>query len=264
MNFYSFHPGDYTLRTAHLEPLEDLAYRRLLDLYYLNESPLEGSPEELARIIRMRTSAAEVKAILDEFFSPSEAGWRHGHCDEVIAKYHAKAQQAATNGKAGGRPKKPKDNPAETNPVSAGLPEESGSKTNQEPETNNHNQEDPKPSACASAPAAGKSDRLEGFAQFWLIYPRKTAKQNAEKAWAKLRPDRSLQAQLLVALGKQAKSPDWTKDGGSFIPHAATWLNGKRWEDELEGPLLDKHKGFNGERDYKQGLEGNADGTFKF
>ena len=88
--------------------------------------------------------------------------------------------------------------------------------------------------ACASAPAAGKSDRLEGFAQFWLIYPRKTAKQNAEKAWAKLLPDRSLQAQLLVALGKQAKSPDWTKDGGSFIPHAATWLNGKRWEDEVE------------------------------
>lgn len=121
-----------------------------------------------------------------------------------------------------------------------------------------------KPSACASAPAAGKSDRLEGFAQFWLIYPRKTAKQNAEKAWAKLRPDRSLQAQLLVALGRQAKSADWTKDGGAFIPHAATWLNGRRWEDEVQGPLLDKHKGFNGERDYKQGLEGNADGTFKF
>ena len=30
-----------------------------------------------------------------------------------------------------------------------------------------------------------------------------------------------------------SKSHDWTKDGGQFIPHAATWLNGKRWEDEL-------------------------------
>ncbi|RPP48164.1 hypothetical protein IPC1156_32430, partial [Pseudomonas aeruginosa] len=37
MNFYPFHPGDYMLRTAHLEPLEDLAYRRLLDLYYVGE-----------------------------------------------------------------------------------------------------------------------------------------------------------------------------------------------------------------------------------
>lgn len=153
MNFYSFHPGDYTLRTAHLEPLEDLAYRRLLDLYYLNESTLDGSPEELARIIRMRSSAAEVKAILDEFFSPSEAGWQHSHCDEVIAKYHAKAKQAATNGKAGGRPKKPSDNPEETKPVISGLPEKSESKTNQEPETNNHNhnQEDQKPLSPPSA-----------------------------------------------------------------------------------------------------------------
>lgn len=121
-----------------------------------------------------------------------------------------------------------------------------------------------KPSACASAPTAGNGDRLEGFAQFWLIYPRKTAKQNAEKAWAKLRPDRSLQARVLVALAKQAKSPDWTKDGGSFIPHAATWLNGKRWEDELPAAVLGKHHGFNGERDYTEGLEGNGDGTYRF
>lgn len=264
MNFYSFHPGDYTLRTAHLEPLEDLAYRRLLDLYYLNEKPLVGTPDELARIIRMRQSAGEVKAVLDEFFSLSDAGWSHSHCDEVIAKYHAKAKQAATNGKAGGRPKKPSNNPEETNPVISGLLDESGSKTNQEPETNNHNQEDQKPSACASAPAASKPDPLDGFAQFWLAYPRKTARQGAEKAWAKLRPDRSLQARVLVALAKQAKSPDWTKDGGSFIPHAATWLNGKRWEDELPAALLGKHHGFNGERDYTEGLEGNGDGTYKF
>jgi hypothetical protein len=27
-------------------------------------------------------------------------------------------------------------------------------------------------------------------------------------------------------------SAEWTKDGGQFIPHPATWLNQKRWEDE--------------------------------
>ena len=37
MNYYPFHLGDYAARTAHLEPMEDLAYRRLLDLYYLGE-----------------------------------------------------------------------------------------------------------------------------------------------------------------------------------------------------------------------------------
>ena len=38
---------------------------------------------------------------------------------------------------------------------------------------------------------------------------------------------------LLEALEKQKKSAQWVKDGGVFIPHPATWLNGKRWEDEL-------------------------------
>ncbi|RNF93802.1 hypothetical protein EFK07_03350 [Pseudomonas putida] len=36
-----------------------------------------------------------------------------------------------------------------------------------------------------------------------------------------------------AALAAWSKSHDWTKDSGQFIPHAATWLNGKRWEDEL-------------------------------
>jgi uncharacterized protein YdaU (DUF1376 family) len=40
MNYYPFHVGDYAAHTAHLEPMEDLAYRRMLDAYYLRESPL--------------------------------------------------------------------------------------------------------------------------------------------------------------------------------------------------------------------------------
>ena len=35
MNYYPFHVGDYIAHTAHLHPLEDIAYRRMLDLYYM-------------------------------------------------------------------------------------------------------------------------------------------------------------------------------------------------------------------------------------
>ncbi|SER79508.1 Protein of unknown function [Azotobacter beijerinckii] len=91
MNFYPFHPGDYMLRTAHLDPLEDLAYRRLLDLYYVNENPIEGAAESIARVIRMRSNAAEVEAVLREFFIETTEGWRHNHCDEVIGQYQARA-----------------------------------------------------------------------------------------------------------------------------------------------------------------------------
>jgi len=43
MNYYPFHVGDYAAHTAHLEPMEDLAYRRMLDVYYLREEPLQPS-----------------------------------------------------------------------------------------------------------------------------------------------------------------------------------------------------------------------------
>ncbi|MCE1033159.1 Pyocin large subunit-like protein, partial [Pseudomonas asiatica] len=49
----------------------------------------------------------------------------------------------------------------------------------------------------------------------------------------KLKVDTSLFNRIGIALAAWTNSHDWTKDGGQFIPHAATWLNGKRWEDEL-------------------------------
>lgn len=72
-----------------------------------------------------------------------------------------------------------------------------------------------------------------GFEKFWAPYTRKTAKVQAQKAWAKLNPSPELQATILAALAVQKQSEQWTKDGGAFIPHASTWLNQRRWEDQL-------------------------------
>jgi hypothetical protein len=74
-----------------------------------------------------------------------------------------------------------------------------------------------------------------GFQAFWSAYPRKAAKANALKAFEKLNPDGDLMKMMLGALSRWSKSEQWIKDGGQFIPHAATWLNGRRWEDELKG-----------------------------
>ena len=72
----------------------------------------------------------------------------------------------------------------------------------------------------------------ESFEIFWKEYPRKIAKQNALKAWLKLNPDSALAGVILDAVRRQKNNPGWLKDGGQFIPHPATWLNGRRWEDE--------------------------------
>lgn len=70
-----------------------------------------------------------------------------------------------------------------------------------------------------------------GFAAFWQAYPKKTAKGDAEKAWAKIKPDADLLDKILKSVATSLRSTDWQKDNGQFIPHPATWLNGKRWED---------------------------------
>ena len=72
----------------------------------------------------------------------------------------------------------------------------------------------------------------QSFVDFWKAYPRKVARTDAQKAWVKLKVDSSLLAIILKALEEQSLSADWQKDGGKFIPYPATWINGRRWEDE--------------------------------
>lgn len=95
MNFYDFHIGDYASRTAHLEPMEDLAYRRLLDLYYVREEPLPWDVADIARLIRLRGQEDAIKAVLKEFFVPSEGeGWLHQKCEKVISAAQIKRGKA--------------------------------------------------------------------------------------------------------------------------------------------------------------------------
>jgi len=96
----------------------------------------------------------------------------------------------------------------------------------------------------ASLPAAGaleeKTPRAKSsievnleFDAFWASYPRKVAKSKALGLWVRL--DCSLKAdEILKALESQKRSEQWTKDSGQFIPHPATWLFQKRWEDVMD------------------------------
>jgi hypothetical protein len=82
-------------------------------------------------------------------------------------------------------------------------------------------------------PRAAGVGALNGFDVFLTAYPRKENKAAAQKAWAKLAPDAGLQRVILAAIAAHKAGPDWPRDGGRFIPHPATWLNGKRWLDEV-------------------------------
>ncbi len=85
MHFYQFHIGDYKSHTHHLSPMEDLAFRRLLDHYYLHEAPIKQ--RDIARQIGMREFEQEVLTVLDEFFVSTEAGYINPRADKEIAKF---------------------------------------------------------------------------------------------------------------------------------------------------------------------------------
>jgi hypothetical protein len=77
------------------------------------------------------------------------------------------------------------------------------------------------------------------FERFWSIWPKKVAKSTAEKSWNKLAPNEEIADSILTAIERQKHSQQWRKDNGQYIPHAATWLNQRRWEDETEGGVPD-------------------------
>jgi len=100
MHYYQFNIGDYLSHTKHLDLMEDLAYRRLLDLYYLHERPLNSGIASVARQIGMRDHENEVKSVLEEFFHLSDDGWINHRADKEIKHFHSKIDQASRAGKA--------------------------------------------------------------------------------------------------------------------------------------------------------------------
>lgn len=71
------------------------------------------------------------------------------------------------------------------------------------------------------------------FPIFWATYPRKEGRPPSEKAFDKIKPDMALLEIMLAAIKTQAQSERWRKDGGQYIPMPATWLNQRRWEDQM-------------------------------
>jgi uncharacterized protein YdaU (DUF1376 family) len=100
MHYYQFNIGDYVSHTRHLSPIEDIAYRRLLDAYYLSERPLNSGIAVVARQIGLKEHEAEVHEVLQEFFKLTEDGWINTRADKEIAHFKGKIEQASRAGKA--------------------------------------------------------------------------------------------------------------------------------------------------------------------
>lgn len=76
--------------------------------------------------------------------------------------------------------------------------------------------------------------RVVGFADFYMAYPRKVAKEDARKAWDQ-QLKRGVDPQLILD-GARRYAADPNLPDKRFIPLPATWLRAGRWDDEPEAP----------------------------
>lgn len=204
MNHYPHHIGDYLKDTAHLDPLEDGIYRRMLDLYYTQEGPLERDLVRLCRRLRLdeKKHGGIVKSLLDEFFDDTEAGWAHYRCDTEIGKYREKSEKARNS------VAKRWNNERNTNV----LP------TNAERNTNQNQNQNHTPISPSGE-----------FERFWAAWPKSDRKQGKGKCyevWKKKKLD-SLAEQIITHVEAMKGSEGWR---GGYDPAPMTYLNQGRWD----------------------------------
>jgi biotin operon repressor len=101
----------------------------------------------------------------------------------------------------------------------------------------------------------------QAFARFWDAYPIKRNKKKAEQIWKRRKLDRV--AELLVEDVKQRKRMDenWRK---GYVPHATTYLNGDRWEDEIKSTMATGKRDYETTSEYRRRLQREGAGGFTY
>lgn len=197
--------GDYLADTARLTTEQHGAYLLLL-MDYWRSGRLPDNDQVLAQICKLSPDAwCNAKAMLEPFFSIEDGFWVHHRVEKEMSdakvnkqKNHVRAVKAA----------KVRWENAKSNATS-----------------NSEAMLEPCPSPSPS-PSKKNNIYTEDFESFWKVYPRHESKSQAMKSWKTAKPDLQI---VLKAVEVQKKGEQWQKN---IIPHASTWLNQRRWEDE--------------------------------
>jgi len=205
--WYKFHLGDYITHTTHLSDAEDLAYRRLLDLYYISEKQIPLNTESVSRKIRIDLDIVET--VLEEFFERTDEGYFNSRCDAEIARYNKQVETNRSLGKMGGRPKKTE------------------SVTKRNPKLTLKEEDKDINTISSVAPTTSR------FNEFWSAWPpskRKVAKTACEAKWKRQALD-PFADKIIASVTRLRASEQWLT---GFDPAPLTFLNQKRWEDDSE------------------------------
>ncbi len=212
MIWYKFHLGDYITHTTHLSDAEDLAYRRLLDLYYMSEKPIPLDTDAVSRRIRLDLDITE--SVLNEFFDKTPEGYRNSRCDAEVEKYQQRVETNRSLGLRGGRPKK-------TESVSESKPNDNPKKIQIQKENKD---------------ISSQATRFNDFWSAWPTSKRKVGKGACEAKWNRLGLD-PLADKIIASVARLKASEQWLS---GFEPAPLTYINQRRWEDESESVSINR------------------------
>lgn len=258
MHFYRFHVGDYLSHTHHLTPMEDLAYRKMLDYAYLHERGLEGDAASIARAIGLRGHEKEVASVLSDFWFCTDGVWKNNRVEKELAMMADKQAKAVAAGKASGAVRRTLNvRSTDAERTFNGRPTIQDSNTPRPLDSKTPRRQDtktpvpdslPAPRPVASLPFEDMEPAIEPpvkpkrpkdaiieavvatpeFQRFWSAYDLKKGRDEAAKSWAKINPDADLAEKIILAAKHYAEdNPD-----KAYRKHPSTWLNQKCWEDE--------------------------------
>lgn len=230
--------ADYLGDTMHLTAEQHGAYLLLLMVAWKRGGHVPDDDAQLAQITRMADRwQSHASATVRAFFAHRDGMLWHGRVEAELSKAKALVAKKSLAGSAGAAVRWHRDGNRIADASATALRQQSQTDAPSQSPSHPSSNEEGKAPRKRRAASAGKRIKSVGdygpdLESIWAIYPNGAGKKAAAEALEQLAPDQALLNKIMAAIKTQATWPAWTKDGGKFVPHLSTWLNGQRWEDK--------------------------------
>lgn len=233
MRFYPYHIGDFNNATRYASRLERSVYRDLLDMYYEQESAIDGTDlDKLQRRLNVRSTDEQTALdfVLTEYFENQDGFYFNNRCEQEIKKYQDKLENAIKAGKASAEARRKKSTKKQRKGVdSNGVQSNSTDvqRTFNDGSTNVQPTKNQEPVTSNQEPVTNSI----AFDDFWNAYDYKKGGVTKPKAkWDSLS---DTDKELVMA-----HIPDYVASTPvkKFRKHPMTYLNNEGWLDEIDQP----------------------------
>ena len=233
MRVYPYHIGDFNNATRYASRLERSVYRDLLDMYYEQESAIDGTDlDKLQRRLNVRSTDEQTALdfVLTEYFENQDGFYFNNRCEQEIKKYQDKLENAIKAGKDSAAARRKKSTKKQRKGVdSNGVQGNSTDvqRTFNDGSTNVQPTKNQEPVTSNQEPVTNSI----AFDDFWNAYDYKKGGVTKPKAkWDSLS---DTDKELIMA-----HIPDYVVSTPvkKFRKHPMTYLNNEGWLDEIDQP----------------------------